>query len=71
MKFWMITDLLENFKGEILLRASMKDGAFSFAANTAGEWETISGGIDETYLSTEKAGGFIGTLIGIYASSNE
>jgi xylan 1,4-beta-xylosidase len=64
-------DLPENFKGEILLRASMNDGEFSFSANTTGEWETILSGIDATYLSTEKAGGFIGTVIGIYASSND
>jgi len=64
-------DLSASFKGEIFLRASMKDGEFSFAANTTGEWETILDGIDATYLSTSKAGGFIGTIIGIYASSNE
>lgn len=64
-------ELPGDFKGEILLRASMKDGEFSFETNTTGEWETILEGIDATYLSTEKAGGFIGTIIGIYASSNE
>src|SRR5690554_547873 len=64
-------DLSANYKGEILLRASMKDGEFSFETNTNGEWETLLEGFDATYLSTEKAGGFIGTLIGLYASSNE
>jgi hypothetical protein len=32
----------------------MKDGQFSFEANTNGKWETLAEGIDATYLSTEK-----------------
>jgi xylan 1,4-beta-xylosidase len=64
-------DISANYKGEILLRVSMKDGEFSFEANTNGKWETLLEGIDATYLSTEKAGGFVGTLMGLYASSNE
>jgi alpha-N-arabinofuranosidase len=64
-------DLSDSFKGEIILRASMKNGEFSFSANTTGEWVTILDRVDATYLSTSKAGGFIGTILGVYASSNE
>ncbi len=64
-------DISEIYTGEILLRVSMKDGEFSFEANTNGEWETLLDGVDATYLSTEKAGGFVGTVMGPYASSNE
>jgi alpha-N-arabinofuranosidase len=35
-----------------------------------GAWQTIAQGVDAINLSTSHAGGFIGTLIGLYASSN-
>jgi alpha-N-arabinofuranosidase len=35
-----------------------------------GAWQTIAQGVDAVNLSTSHAGGFIGTLIGLYASSN-
>jgi xylan 1,4-beta-xylosidase len=34
-------------------------------------WETLAGGQDATYLSTDSGGGFAGTYIGMYASSLE
>ncbi len=64
-------DISSEFKGEILLKASMQNGRISFASNTTGKWETLIDNIDARYLSTEKAGGFVGTVMGIYASSNE
>ena len=34
------------------------------------EWEEVGTGYDASYLSTTEAGGFVGTIIGMYASSN-
>lgn len=34
------------------------------------EWEEVGTGYDASYLSTSEAGGFVGAIIGMYASSN-
>ncbi|MFT3737464.1 MAG: glycoside hydrolase family 43 protein [Breznakibacter sp.] len=36
-----------------------------------GKWRTVASGIDARHLSTDHAGGFVGTIIGMYASSTE
>ena len=33
-------------------------------------WQTLAENVDATYLSTKTAGGFVGTTIGMYATSN-
>jgi alpha-N-arabinofuranosidase len=31
-----------------------------------GEWKPLENGLDASFLSTKKAGGFVGTVIGLY-----
>jgi len=40
-----------------------------YQASPEGEWQPVALGEDGTILSTEKAGGFVGTLLGVYAQS--
>jgi xylan 1,4-beta-xylosidase len=40
-----------------------------YQATLDGEWQPVALGEDGTLLSTEKAGGFVGTLLGVYAQS--
>ncbi|WP_297515564.1 glycoside hydrolase family 43 protein [uncultured Caulobacter sp.] len=50
------------------LRIRVTGGVLDFAYGTAkGRWETVLAGADGTTLSTRKAGGFVGTMLGVYA----
>lgn len=50
------------------LRIAVKGGAIDFAYSTKpGEWNTLKAGADGTTLSTKVAGGFVGTMLGVYA----
>jgi alpha-N-arabinofuranosidase len=52
----------------VQLRIEADDGRYSFAyATQTGEWQTLSNSQDGTILSTHVAGGFVGTMIGLYA----
>jgi xylan 1,4-beta-xylosidase len=42
-------------------------GAMSFEYGSGGKTETLKAGFDASFLSTRKAGGFVGTVIGPYA----
>ncbi|MEH6743195.1 glycoside hydrolase family 43 protein [Hyphomonas sp.] len=42
-----------------------------YQASPEGEWQPVALGEDGTILSTEKAGGFVGTLLGVYAQSEQ
>lgn len=53
--------------GPLELRIRTKDGRYSFDMRAGGEWTTLAADVDATHLSTEKAGGFVGTLIGPFA----
>lgn len=52
-----------------LLRIESKGGQYSFSYSRGGEWHTLAGQIDGTFLSTRKAGGFVGCVFGMYATS--
>lgn len=41
-----------------------------FFAVADGEWQTVAHGVDAANLSTHQSGGFIGTMIGLYATAN-
>jgi xylan 1,4-beta-xylosidase len=41
-----------------------------YVASVAGEWKVLSEHVDGRTLSRTNAGGFVGTYIGLYASSN-
>tara|TARA_R100000935_G_scaffold50695_1_gene76747 strand:+ start:233 stop:601 length:369 start_codon:yes stop_codon:yes gene_type:complete len=58
------------FKGEIQLRieADGDDYKFSYAIN-GNDFENLGGTVSGDILSTNVAGGFTGTLIGLYATS--
>lgn len=42
-----------------------------YQAARGDDWQPVARGEDSTILSTEKAGGFVGTLLGVYAQSAE
>lgn len=43
--------------------------SFSFSADGGKTWQNVARGVDASYTSTAKAGGFTGTTIGMYATS--
>lgn len=55
----------------VRLKVQGNGGRYSFYVSyDKGEsWETVAEGVDATNLSTNKAGGFVGTIIGMYATS--
>lgn len=58
-------------KEEQLLKIEIDGGLCSFSVKDGNnDWKTILKDADNTILSTEKAGGFVGTILGMYASSN-
>ncbi len=57
-------------RDEVGLRISAEDQAYSFAILSNGQWQPVAEAVDGRCLSTQVAGGFTGTLIGLYASSN-
>ncbi len=56
-------------KGQGLnLKITARGAALDFAYGTApGAWETLKADADGTTLSTKVAGGFVGTMLGVYA----
>jgi len=61
-----------SFSGQIDLKAQSKNGEFAFWFKTPKkDWQLVKDGIDAKYLSTENATGFIGTILGLYVSSDE
>lgn len=54
------------------LRITARGGTLDFAYGTAtGRWETLKTDADGTTLSTKVAGGFVGTMLGVYAHGAE
>ena len=52
----------------VLLRIDAREGKYDFYyAQRAGAWTPLAKDVDGTILSTKKAGGFVGTMLGIYA----
>ncbi|WP_116127565.1 glycoside hydrolase family 43 protein [Lewinella sp. IMCC34183] len=57
--------------GPLRLRISFDGGAYAFSyAPEGGDYQELIAGVDGKYLSTEDAGGFVGTVIGMYATSS-
>ena len=62
---------LEKSQG-LNLKISVRGGSLDFAYGTApGTWETLKADADGTTLSTKVAGGFVGTMLGVYAHGAE
>jgi xylan 1,4-beta-xylosidase len=54
----------------IRLKITARGGSYDFSyALAAGPWKTLKADEDGTILSTKKAGGFVGALLGVYAHS--
>jgi xylan 1,4-beta-xylosidase len=57
--------------GRCYLKVEAHEQAYSFyAANEPEQWQPVAEGIDGRILSTPVAGGFVGAVIALYASSN-
>ncbi len=41
---------------------------FSYSAEKGGAWQTVGSPVSADLLSTHTAGGFTGTMIGVYAT---
>lgn len=58
--------------GELRLKVEGHDRYYDFYyAEQGGDWQLLAKGVDASNLSAQKSGGFIGTVIGLYASSNK
>ncbi|MFT2011375.1 glycoside hydrolase family 43 protein [Pontibacter sp. 13R65] len=54
----------------LFLKISFNGGRYTFYYGTKeGKWELLQDNVDGTYLSTRVAGGFVGTTLGLYATS--
>ncbi|PRY13853.1 alpha-N-arabinofuranosidase [Pontibacter ummariensis] len=58
-------------KEPLQLKVDFNAGKYDFYyATKNGDWKLLKGNVDGTYLSTRQSGGFVGTTIGMYATSN-
>ena len=58
--------------GNLKLKVEGHDRYYDFYyAEEGGDWQLLAKGVDASNLSTQKSGGFIGAVIGLYASSNK
>ena len=66
------SQLLPDGKGEIELKINGAGRYYSFYYKTQNdsEWKTLLENVDASTLSTKKAGGFVGTFLGMYTSSD-
>ena len=58
--------------GELRLKIEGHDRYYDFYyAEQGSDWQLLAKGVDASNLSTQKSGGFLGAVIGLYASSNK
>jgi len=57
-------------KGPIRFRITARAGRYDLAYAVGGKWTVLAKDVDGTNLSTATAGGFVGTLIGPFATRN-
>lgn len=56
--------------GELYLKIEAQRATYSFSyATVADQWVELKQGVDATYLSTKKAGGFVGCMYALYTTS--
>ncbi len=59
-------------ENEMLLKIEAKDDTYSFSyAYNPGQWTLLKDNIDAKFLSTRVAGGFVGCMYAMYATSQE
>ncbi|MAL17870.1 MAG: glycoside hydrolase 43 family protein [Balneola sp.] len=62
----------QNQESEYYLKITARGDEYDFSyALEEGNWQPLYEGADGTILSTNKAGGFVGTIFGMYAYSNQ
>jgi xylan 1,4-beta-xylosidase len=70
-KMELITQKLITEDGKpVKLRIVAEGGHYNFYYSTGSSWELLQDKLDAKYLSTKTAGGFIGCLFGMYATSS-
>lgn len=55
-------------RGPVRFRITARGGRYDLAYAVGGRWTTLAPNVDATNLSTEVAGGFVGTMIGPFAT---
>ncbi len=59
-------------ENEVLLKIEAKEGTYSFSyAYNPGEWTLLKDSVDAKFLSTRVAGGFVGCMYAMYATSQK
>jgi xylan 1,4-beta-xylosidase len=59
-----------NANKEVNFKIEARGGTYSFMYGFEnGDWKTLKDNVDGVYLSTAKAGGFVGCMFGLYATS--
>jgi alpha-N-arabinofuranosidase len=56
---------------ELRIKGTGRLYSFAYRADPAGVWKTIAEKVDGSILSTQAAGGFVGTVIGLYARAQD
>lgn len=71
-KMVLLTELpLSNPSADLELEIEAKGGLYDFKYRQGGnEWKVLKKDVDGKYLSTQAAGGFIGSLFALYATSS-
>lgn len=57
-------------RGPIRFRITARKGRYDLAYAVGSSWTVLAPNVDATNLSTERAGGFVGTMIGPFAERN-
>ena len=64
-------EVLQNPQGKIEVAIDAKAALYDFKYKEEGKkWKTLQDNVDGRYLSTQAAGGFIGALFALYATSS-
>ncbi|WP_031529971.1 glycoside hydrolase family 43 protein [Dyadobacter crusticola] len=61
---------LANVAAAVKLRIVAEGGTYSFYFSKGNSWQLLKDKLDAKFLSTKQAGGFIGCLFGMYATSS-
>ena len=62
---------LQKPETELALKIMAKGNTYSFYYSTQkGKWNLLKDGIDAKFLSTKTAGGFVGSMYALYATSS-
>ncbi|MCE6992941.1 glycoside hydrolase family 43 protein [Dyadobacter sp. CY323] len=61
---------VDDISGPVKLRIVAEGGSYRFYFSKGNAWQMLKDKVDAKFLSTEVAGGFIGCLFGMYATSS-